>query len=241
MGRLEGKVAIITGAASGMGESHARKFVEEGAKVIIADIADQGQKLAEELGDNIIFIKLDVTDENDWEKTVNEIENTFGTIDVLVNNAATMGPIEHITEYSVEDYKNVIDVNQLSVFLGMKFVYPSMKKNGSGSIINVSSGSGFFGTPGQYGYDSSKFAVRGITKTAAKEFASDNIRVNSLHPGPVDTGFMDSEDLNEFVDEIPLERMGNPEEITNMAVYLASDESTYSTGAEFKVDGGLTS
>jgi len=243
MGRLDGKVAIITGAASGMGETTSRRFIEEDAKVVLADIDDKGQDLADELGENAVFIKLDVSDEENWKNAVKETEDTFGPVNILVNNAGIYQNTP-IAEYPLEDFKNIIEINQIGVFLGMKTVYPSMSKTDGGSIINMSSGNGFVGEPNQIAYDSSKFAVRGMTKTAAHEFSPEGIRVNSVHPGSVKTGLV-SDDLSEdhqdeWSADLPIRRAGAPEEVTNMITYLASDESSYSTGAEFKVDGGWT-
>jgi 3alpha(or 20beta)-hydroxysteroid dehydrogenase len=238
MGRIDGKVALITGAAGGMGATHARRFIKEGAKIVLADISEDAKDLADELGDNALFMKLDVTDYSNWEKVVKETEKSFGPINILVNNAGITGPVAPIVEHTVEDFKKIIDINQLGTFLGMKAVHPSMKKEG-GSIINISSASGFIGTEGRVAYNSSKFAVRGMTKTAAKEFAEDNIRVNSVHPGPIKTGITSEERLNKFAEALPQKRVGEPEEITNLVLYLASDESSYSTGSEFIVDGGI--
>jgi len=239
MGRLDGKVAIITGAASGIGETTSHRFIEEGAKVVLADIDDKAHELADELGDDAVFIKLDVSDEENWKDTVKETEDTFGSVDILVNNAGIY-PTTPIVEQSLEDYKNVIEINQVGVFLGMKTVYSSMTKTDGGSIVNMSSGNGIIGAPNQIAYDSSKFAVRGMTKTAAHEFSPEGIRVNSVHPGPIRTGIAPPDFQDEIAEELPSRRVGQPEEITNMITYLASDESSYSTGAEFKVDGGWT-
>lgn len=166
MKNLKNKVALITGAAAGMGEVHARRFIEEGSKVIIGDISDAGKELADELGENALFVKLDVTSEEDWENAVKKAEETFGPVSVLVNNAGIGDTEDMIPETTLEDYKKVIGINQIGVFLGMKAVYPSMKKAENGSIVNISSASGFMSTPGQVAYDASKFAVRGMTKTA---------------------------------------------------------------------------
>lgn len=242
MNRLDGKVAIITGAARGMGASHARLFVKEGAKVVIADILEQdGQALAAELGENVRFMKLDVTKAEDWEKVVYETEKAFGPVSILVNNAgiSTNKSIEETTE---EEYRRIIDINQVSVFLGMKKAIPSMKKANGSSIVNISSINGIVG--GAIGYTDSKFAVRGMTKAAALNLAHYGIRVNSVHPGVIETPMIsqsDSKDvIQEFAKHIPNRRIAKPEEVSNLVLYLASDESSYSTGSEFVVDGGIT-
>lgn len=241
MSNLENKVAIVTGGASGIGESTVRRFVKEGAKVVVADIADEGKEIADELGENARFLKLDVSDEENWKEVVKETEDIFGPIDILVNNAGIFNPAVNIAEYPVDDFKKVMEINQVGVFLGMKSVYPSMVKNDTSSIINVSSTAGLVGLPGQVAYNASKFAVRGMTKTAAKEMGAEGIRVNSVHPGTIATGIDSEENQQALAKDFPLERVGEPDEISNMIVYLSSDESSYSTGAEFVVDAGWTS
>lgn len=242
MGRLSGKVAVITGGARGMGASHVRKFVEEGAKVVFTDILEQeGQVLAAELGDNARFVKHDVTNAEEWQTVVEEAENTYGPVNILVNNAGiTMAKsIMTITE---EEYRRIVDINQVSVFLGMKAVVPSMQKTEGGSIVNISSVNGLVG--GAVGYTDTKFAVRGITKAAALELANYGIRVNSVHPGAVETPMIVQEDTKAAVEAwaktLPMKRVGKPEEVSNLVVFLASDESSYSTGSEFVIDGGVT-
>ena len=243
MERLSGKVAIVTGGARGMGASHARKMAAEGAKVVITDVlVEDGEKLAEEIGENALFIKHDVCDEEAWRQVIRETENHFGPVSVLVNNAG-IGITKPIEELTLAEYKKVIDINQVGTFLGMKYTVPSMRKAEKGSIINISSMSGFRGTPGCIAYDASKFAVRGMTKTAALEFSNYGIRVNSVHPGTIETPLLMNPDYSELVEQlkeaVPLKRLGQSEDVTNVVVYLASDESGYSTGAEFLVDGGL--
>ncbi|WP_153465443.1 MULTISPECIES: glucose 1-dehydrogenase [Sediminibacillus] len=242
MGRVNGKVAIITGGARGMGAAHARLLESEGAKVVIADILEQeGQALAAELGNHAKFVRLDVTKAADWENVVSETEKTFGHIDVLVNNAGiTMN--KSLEEISEDEYRKIVDINQVSVFLGMKTVAPAMKKGNSGSIINISSINGLVG--GAIGYTDTKFAVRGMTKAAALELSPYGIRVNSVHPGVIETPMIAQEDskdaIKEFSKHIPNRRIAKPEEVSNLVLYLASEESSYSTGAEFVIDGGLT-
>lgn len=242
MGRVQGKVILVTGSAQGMGETHVRRFIQEGAKVVLTDLnIEKGQALADELGENALFIKQDVTSESGWERVISQIEQHFGSVDVLVNNAGiTMS--KSILDMSLGEYRRIIEINQVSIFLGMKAVIPAMKKAKSGSIINISSINGLVG--GAIGYTDSKFAVRGMTKAAALECSPFGIRVNSVHPGVIETPMImqgDTKDAVEaFAKHIPLRRIAKPEEVTSMVLYLASDDSSYSTGAEFVVDGGLT-
>ena len=239
MARLRDKVIIITGAAQGMGETHARLCMQEGAKVVLTDINfDKGDALAKELGADALFIKHDVTSEQDWKQV---IEQTEARIDVLVNNAG-ITTHKSILDTSVEEYRKILEINQVSVFLGMKAVIPTMKAAKQGSIINISSINGLVG--GAIGYTDSKFAVRGITKAAALECAPHGIRVNSIHPGVIATPMImqgDTKDAVEaFAKTIPMRRVAQPEEVSGMVLFLASDDSSYSTGSEFIVDGGLT-
>lgn len=246
MKRLENKVAIITGASQGMGESHARRFVAEGAKVVMTDInEEQGAKIADELGENAIFIKHDVTKPEDWEKVVSESEAAFGSINVLVNNAGVLGPIAEAIELKEDDYSKVISINQDAVFYGMKYVLPSMLKAGIGSIVNISSIAGIvaiYGYP-SLAYMSSKFAVRGMTKAVAIEYASKNIRANSVHPGFIKTPMMAAatdEEGGEATEMIPLGRLAETKEVSDLVVFLSSDESSYMTGTEQIIDGGMS-
>lgn len=242
MARLEGKVAIITGAAQGMGASHARRFIEEGAKVVLTDLNEAaGTALANELGENALFVKQNVTNAEDWANVVAETEKAFGPANVLVNNAGiTMG--KSILQMTEEEYRRIVDINQVSVFLGIKTVVPSMQKAGGGSIVNISSINGIVG--GAVGYTDTKFAVRGITKAAAMECSHYGIRVNSVHPGVIETPMVTqgdvAESIKEFAKHIPLKRVAKPAEVSNLVLFLASDESSYSTGSEFIVDGGIT-
>lgn len=242
MARLEGKTAIITGAAQGMGAAHAKKFIEEGAKVVLTDLNEEkGQAFAAELGENARFIKHNVTSASDWEEVVAGTEAAFGPVDVLVNNAGiTMA--KSILAMMEEEYRRIVDINQVSVFLGMKAVIPSMQKAGGGSIVNISSMNGL--VAGAIGYTDTKFAVRGMTKAAAIECANYGIRVNSVHPGVIATPMVVQEDtkaaVEAFAKHIPLKRVAESEEVSNMVLFLASDEASYSTGSEFVVDGGMT-
>lgn len=243
MDRVSGKVAIVTGAARGMGAAHARRLLEEGAKVMLTDLLDQeGEAMARTLGANARFLHHDVSKEADWKRIVSETEAAFGPISVLVNNAAisSFSPIETLEE---ADYRRTIDINQVSVFLGMKSVIPSMKRAGGGSIINISSSAGLVGLPNLLSYVASKFAVRGMTKSAAIELAPDNIRVNVIHPGTIRTPLMATTPPDvekQLIEAAPAHRLGEPEEVANVMLLLASDESRFTTGAEIPVDGGLT-
>ena len=246
MGRLDGKVAFITGGARGQGLEAAKLFVREGARVVLGDVLDtEGKEAANAIGDSALFVHLDVTNEEDWRTAVNETENQFGDISILLNMAGIL-KFGKITEQPLAEYMSVINVNQVGVFLGMRAVFESMKRAGGGSIINVSSVEGLRGSVGLAAYTASKFAVRGMTKVAAGEFGKYGIRVNSIHPGVIDTAMLRAQtgdiDLNAvFKRGVPLRRTGTPEDIANMALFLASDESTYCSGAEFVVDGGATS
>jgi 3alpha(or 20beta)-hydroxysteroid dehydrogenase len=245
MGRLDGKVAIITGAAQGMGEAHARRFVAEGAKVVMTDVNDDGAKIATELGENARFINADVTSLADWQRVVEETEATFGPVTVLVNNAGIIGPIAETVELSEEDYHHVCAVNQHSQFYGMKCVIPSMQRAGRGSIINVSSIAGLVSIVGapNAAYVGSKFASRGMTKHVAVQYGKDNIRVNSVHPGYIKTPMMAAatdEEGGGISSMIPLGRMAEPDEVSQLMVFLASDDSSYITATEQIVDAGLT-
>ncbi len=242
MGRLENKVAIITGAAQGMGATHAKLFIEEGAKVVLTDLNEEkGEAFAAELGENALFVKQNVTSEEDWTNVISKAEEVFGPVNILVNNAG-ITVNKGLMNTTLDEYRRIVDINQVSVFLGMKAVVPSMQKAGNGSIVNISSINGLVG--GMVGYTDTKFAVRGMTKAAALELSSQGIRVNSVHPGVIETPMIQQADakaaIEEFSKFIPLKRVAQPEEVSNLVLFLASDESSYSTGSEFVVDGGLT-
>ncbi|WP_185267507.1 SDR family NAD(P)-dependent oxidoreductase [Halopseudomonas xiamenensis] len=245
MGRLTGKVALITGAARGMGESHARCFIAEGAKVVLTDVSEQvGQALADELGGNALFLKHDVTCARSWTEVVAKAESVHGYINVLVNNAGILGPVANTLALSEADYLKVCNVNQHSVFLGMQAVLPSMLKAGIGSIVNISSIAGMaanYGFP-NLAYVASKFAVRGMTKATAVEYGNRNIRVNSVHPGFIQTPMMveaTNESGGDALSLIPLGRIADPKEVSNLVLFLASDEASYITGSEYLVDAGM--
>jgi 3alpha(or 20beta)-hydroxysteroid dehydrogenase len=245
--RLEGKVALITGGARGMGASEAQLFLDEGAKVVITDILDEvGQETARRLspdGSRCIFYHHDVTNEAEWESVVADAIGAFGQIDVLVNNA---GIFEQgsILDTSLKNFERTMDINVTGVFLGMKAVAPHMVQRKQGSIINISSVAGLNGTPGFVAYGASKWAVRGMTKGVAKELAPFGVRVNSIHPGIIDTPMLQTfdeagEGVREMVrTRIPLGYEAEPIHVARLALYLGSDDSAYSTGSEFIVDGG---
>jgi 3alpha(or 20beta)-hydroxysteroid dehydrogenase len=250
MGRLDGKVALITGGGRGMGKSHARHFVAEGAKVVIGDILDdKGKALATELGeDNCRYVHHDVTCEDEWQQAVAAATEAFGTLNVLVNNAGIL-KLASIASMPLAEFRQVIDVNLIGEWLGIKSVIAPMKAAGGGSIINVSSVEGFTGAAGLSAYSASKFGVRGITKSAAQELGRLSIRVNSIHPGGVITTmtatafetFTDVSDGAAFMGKMPIPRFAKTAEISPLVVFLASDESSYCTGSEFVVDGGMLS
>lgn len=247
--RLEGKVALITGGARGMGAAEAELFVANGATVVITDVLDAvGAETAKRLSSGsgtCVFNHHDVTSEADWSAVVADVLQSFGQIDILVNNA---GIFEQgsILDTTLEAYRRTIDINQVGVFLGMKAVAAHMAGRRTGSIINISSVAGMAGTPGFVAYGASKWAVRGMTKGVAKELAPHGVRVNSIHPGIIDTPMLQTfEAAGEGVREavrtrIPLGYEAEPIHVANLALYLASDESAYSTGSEFIVDGGWT-
>ena len=247
--RLEGKVAIITGGARGQGATEARMFAQEGAKVVIGDVRDelgmQVEAEIRELGGEAIYLHLDVTSEDDWQRAVETAEQQFGKVDILVNNAAIVLR-KDIEETTAEDWDNIMDINAKGVFLGTKAVIPAMRRAGGGSIINISSISGLVSI-GPPAYIATKGAVRLFTKSTAIQHASDNIRANSIHPGSVDTdmrregmGDQTPEEIQARIDNIPLGRVGTTEDISYGALFLASDESSFMTGSELVIDGGYT-
>jgi 3alpha(or 20beta)-hydroxysteroid dehydrogenase len=237
MGRVDGKVALISGGARGMGASHARLLVAEGAKVVIGDILDdEGKALADEIGEAARYVHLDVTQPDQWQSAVSVAVDEFGKLDVLVNNAGIVA-LAPLKKFDLAKWQNVIDVNLTGTFLGMQASVEPMIAAGRGSIINVSSIEGLRGAPFVHPYVASKWAVRGITKSAALELAPQNIRVNSIHPGFIRTPM--TQHLPEDMVTIPLGRPADSIEVSTFVVFLASDESSYATGAEFVIDGGL--
>jgi 3alpha(or 20beta)-hydroxysteroid dehydrogenase len=242
-GRLEGKVALITGGARGQGAAEARLFADEGACVVVADVrVEMGEELVAELGDCAMFSSLDVSREEEWESALAATVERFGALHVLVNNAG-IGHSSPIVEHTLADYERVVAVNQVGVFLGMRAVIPAMTDAGGGSIVNVSSGAGLRATKFMIGYAATKYAVTGMTAAAALELARYGIRVNSIHPGVIDTPMLgDIRDPigSALVKSTPMRRMGRPEEIAQAVLFLASDESSYVTGAHLPIDGGMT-
>ena len=236
--RLTGKVALVSGGARGMGASHVRTMVAEGAKVVFGDILDdEGEAVANEIGDDARYVHLDVTQPEDWESAVATAVSEFGGLDVLVNNAGIIN-VGTIEDYALSEWQRILDINLTGVFLGIRAVVKTMKEAGRGSIINISSIEGMAGTLGCHGYTASKFAVRGLTKSAAMELGPFGIRVNSIHPGLIKTPM--TEWVPEDIFQSALGRIAQPKEVSNLVVYLASDDSSYSTGSEFVVDGGTT-
>ena len=247
--RLEGKVAIITGGANGMGAEECRIFAREGAKVVIADVMEEEGRQVEaeiaEAGGDAVFMKLDVTSEFDWERAVEATVARYGKVDVLVNNAGISGT-HHPDTMSAEAWDTFMDINAKGVFLGMKTVIPQMQAVGGGSIVNISSISGIVGQNVIHmGYNASKGAVRIVTKSAAVQYAQDGIRVNSVHPGAMppmrsSSAARDPDMRSGMVENVPMRRIGRAEEVGYAVLFLASDEASYITGAELVVDGGFT-
>lgn len=242
MGRLDGKVAIITGAARGQGEAAARLFVAEGARVVLGDLLDDdGRRVARDLGEAAVYTRLDVSKEADWSQAVTLAEQRFGMLNVLLNNAGILrfGTIE---EMSLDDYMSVITVNQVGTFLGMRAAIPALKAAGGGSIVNISSIAGIRGMIGLVGYVASKSAICGMTRVAAMELGHSKIRVNCILPGGINTVMgapPGSNSVSSFA-HLPIPRIGEPDEVARLSVFLASEESSYCTGADFVIDGGYS-
>ena len=240
---LEGKVAIVTGAARGQGEAEARLFAEHGARVVLTDIlTEQGQAVAEDIGESARFVTHDVASEADWARVVETAVNTFGAVHILVNNAAISRPSK-LESTDLATYQQIVGINQTGVFLGMRAVLEPMKRAGGGSIINVGSVAALQGTSTLFAYTASKWAVRGMSKSAALELARYNIRVNAIHPGVIDTPINhdNPEKMNQvLVQSTPMRRMGQPAEIAEVVLFVASDRAGFATGADFTIDGGMS-
>lgn len=245
MGKLDGRVAIVTGGARGMGAATAKLFVAEGAKVVIADLLEEeGRQRASELGPNAQFLKLDVADENAWQSVIAETLSSWKSIDILINNAGVVhaSPIEQIEK---ADFERVLGVNLLGPWLGIKAVASTMVAQGKGAIVNVCSTAGLWGMNGLAAYSSSKWALRGLTKSAAMELGHKGIRVNAVFPGGVNTDMGNItkepvEELAKYYQDQPIQRIAEPEEIARASLFLVSDDASYMCGAELAVDGGMT-
>jgi len=245
-GRLASKVALITGAAQGQGEAEARRFAAEGAKVVVADVQyDKARVLVGEIGvSSAMVAPLDVTDPEQWDRAVRAAIGAFGRLDVLVNNAGIAVPPTLLGDVSLEDHRRILAVNLDGVMLGMRAVVAAMQETGGGSIVNIASIDGLVGVAGMASYAASKFGVTGLTRTAALELGRFGIRVNSIHPGVIASPMVDHappevrERLDRLMAQQPIPRMGTPDEVASLALFLASDESSYCTGAQFVIDGG---
>ena len=249
-GRVAGKVALVTGTANGMGITHAQLLAREGAKVIMTDINEKdGAPIAAEIGSNALFLRHDVSDMDSWAEVLEAGTNHFGSqVDVLVNNAAVPGSRVKTHELSPDEYLKMVSVDQHGAFYGMRAVIPGMLQAGGGSIINISSMAGITHAPGSpnAAYTTAKFAVRGLSKAAAIEYAADKIRVNSVHPGPVLTAMAKEtfeifgpEFRESYINSIPMKRLADPLEVSYLILFLASDESSFITGSEYVIDGGV--
>jgi 3alpha(or 20beta)-hydroxysteroid dehydrogenase len=244
MGRLSGKVAVITGAARGMGAATARLFAAEGARVVVADILPEAHDMAREIGEAALSIHLDVSSEGSWQAAEAATRAHFGPATVLVNNAG-IGFFAPLLDCDFADFQRVLSINLAGTFLGIKTFAPAMIAAGKGSIINISSTEGLQGSAGMAAYASSKWGARGLTKVAAMELSAHGVRVNSVHPGVTNTPMANPHKLNpdavrDACSAIPIGRDADPEEIARVNLFLASDESSYMCGAELAVDGGLT-
>ena len=242
MGALDGKVALITGGARGQGAAEAELFVAEGADVVITDVLDEpAEALSATLGPSASYLHLDVASEGEWDDVVARVDERFGRLDVVVNNAGVLSEAANIESQPLDDYMRIVSINQVGCWLGMKKTIPLLRRGGGGSIVNISSVAGMRGAEGSAAYAATKWAVRGMTKCAALEVARDGVRVNSVHPGFVDTQLLSEvgTDAASLGPKVPLGAVGQPADVARLALFLASDASAYCTGAEFVIDGGL--
>ncbi|MET8750655.1 glucose 1-dehydrogenase [Streptomyces sp. NPDC004667] len=237
---LDGKVVVITGAGRGQGAEEARLCAEAGARVVVTDVREEeGRAVAAALGDRGLYVRHDVADADGWAQVVREAVAAFGTVSALVNNAA-LWRTAHVEEQSARGFEELLRVNLLGPFLGIQAVAPVLRAAGGGSIVNISSTAGLVGIPGHAAYGSTKFALRGLTRSAALDLAGDGIRVNSVHPGAIDTPMVADAVAGRDWSHVPLGRMGRPREVGELVLFLCSDASSYVTGTEFAVDGGMT-
>ncbi|MEV8533080.1 glucose 1-dehydrogenase [Streptomyces sp. NPDC051211] len=241
MTALDGKVVLITGAGRGQGAAEARLCARAGARVVVTDVTeDEGRAVAAELGaEQGLFLRHDVADPGSWDRVVRAAVDAFGTVSALVNNAA-LWRTAHVEQQSLEEFETLLKVNLLGPFLGIRAVAPVMRAAGGGSVVNISSTAGLVGIPGHAAYGSTKFGLRGLTRSAALDLGGDRIRVNSVHPGAIDTPMVADAVAGRDWSHLPLGRMGRAEEVGALVLFLCSDASSYITGAEFAVDGGMT-
>ncbi|ARE76977.1 SDR family NAD(P)-dependent oxidoreductase [Streptomyces sp. NPDC059558] len=238
--RLEGKVVVITGAGRGQGAAEARLCARAGARVVVTDVReDEGRAVAAELGDRGLYVRHDVADPESWATVVKEAVRAFGTVSALVNNAA-LWRTAHVERQRLDEFEALLRVNLLGPFLGIQAVAPVLRAGGGGSIVNISSTAGLVGIPGHAAYGSTKFGLRGLTRSAALDLGADRIRVNSVHPGAIDTPMVAEAVAGRDWSHVPLGRIGRPEEVGELVLFLCSDASSYITGTEFTVDGGMT-
>ena len=243
MGQLDGKVAIITGAARGMGEAQVRLFVANGAKVVMTDILEAGAKVAAELGDAVVFVQHDVSNAAQWAKVLETALSRFGRLDILVNNGA-VNISKPMLETTVEDVEKCFRVNAIGTMLGMQTCFKALKESGKGAIVNIVSAAGMHWTPNIFSYATSKWAARGMSGCAAAELGRHGIRVNSIHPGMIKTDMLMGSNPPEVIQRgearVPLGRIGDVVEVAKVSMFLASDDASYLNGSEVVVDGGIT-